>query len=194
MKVFLINFCGFTRLWYSTNYTLTVIKSIAKISYIDSYVLFRTRVTVKFSNSKICVSIYNSFTNIVLIPISVFRLTCFFNILVNLATFSITSGTFTFSSIFVSSFCSYEIVLKSASFTPASRGRLISKNSFVFLIRRNKYLCLILNLKISENLTINFSGNLFFLFFFSFLSYSWQGIYMIISISTYHDLILVFST
>ena len=140
MKVFSINFWGFTRLRYFKKCTLIVIKLIVKTSYIDSYVLFRKRATVKFINSKICVTIYNSFTNIVLIPISVFKLTCLLNILANLATLSITSGTFRFFGVFVSNFCSYEIVLKDASFTPTNHGRLLPKNSFAFLIRRKMYL------------------------------------------------------
>ena len=112
MKVFLINFWGFTRLRYFTKCTLIVIKSIAKISYIASYVLFKTRATVKLINSKICVAIYKFFTNIVLVLISVFKLTCLLNILTNLATSSITSGTFRFFGVFVSNFCPYPIVLK----------------------------------------------------------------------------------
>ena len=132
MKVFLINFWGFTRLRYFTKCTLIVIKLIAKISYIDSYVLFRTRATVKRINSKICVPIYNSFTNIVLIIISVFKLLCLINILANLTTFSITSGTCRFFGVFVSNFCFYEIVLKDASFTPTNHGRLLSRNSTSF--------------------------------------------------------------
>ena len=112
MKVFLINFWWFTRLRYFMECTLIVIKSIAKISYIAFYVLFRTRATVKFINSKICVAIYNSFTNIILIPINVFKLQCLFNILTNLPTFSITLGTFRFFSVSVSNFCPYQIILK----------------------------------------------------------------------------------
>ena len=135
MKVVLIIFSGFTRLRHFATCTLTAIKSIAKISYITSYLLFRTSATLKFINSKISVAIYNSFTHIVLIPISVFKHTCLLNILANLATFSTTSGTFRFFSVFVNSFFSYEIVLKGASFNPTNHGGLLSKNSFVFLIR-----------------------------------------------------------
>ena len=65
--------------------TLIVIKSRAKISYIASYVLFTTRATVNFMNSKICVAIYNSFTNIVLIPTRVLKLLCLLNIATTLA-------------------------------------------------------------------------------------------------------------
>ena len=107
MKVFLTNFSGFTRLRCFTKCTLAVIKSIAKSSYIASYVLFRTRGTGKFINNKICVAIHNSFTNIVLIPISVFKLTCLLKILTNLATLTVTSGTFRFSGVSVSNFCPY---------------------------------------------------------------------------------------
>ena len=142
MKVLLIVFWGFTRLKYFTKWSLIVIKSIAKISYLFSYVLFRTRATVKLLYSKICVAIYNSFRNIVFIPISVFKLTCLLNILTNLVTFSITSGTFRFFGVFFGNFCSSEIALKDASVTSTNHGRLLPKNSFVFLIRRKKYLCL----------------------------------------------------
>ena len=79
MKVYLVNIWGFNRLRYFSKCTLIVIKSIAKISYITSYVLLRTGATVKFINSKICVAIYNSLSNIVLIPISFFNSTCPFN-------------------------------------------------------------------------------------------------------------------
>ena len=113
MKVFLTNFSGFTRLRCFTKCTLAVIKSIAKSSYIASYVLFRTRGTGKFINNKICVAIHNSFTNIVLIPISVFKLTCLFKILTNLATLTVTSGTFRFSGVSVSNFCPYFFALVS---------------------------------------------------------------------------------
>ena len=61
IKVFLINFWEFTRFRYFTKFTLTVIKLIAKISYIASYVLFRIRATIKFLNSIICIAIYNPF-------------------------------------------------------------------------------------------------------------------------------------
>ena len=105
MKVFLTNFGGFTQLRYFTKCILIVIKSIAKNSYIASYVLFRTRATGKFINSKFCVAIHNSFANIVLIPISVFKLTCILKILTSLATFTDTSGTFRFSGVSVSNFC-----------------------------------------------------------------------------------------
>ena len=81
MKVFLINFRGFIRLRYFPKCTLIVIQSIAKISYISSYVLLRTTATMNFENRKIGVAIYNSFTNIVLNPTSFFKLTCFLNIL-----------------------------------------------------------------------------------------------------------------
>ena len=67
MKVYLINIWGFNRLRYLTKCTLTSIKSIAKISSITSYVLFRTEATMKLINSKICVAIYNPLSNIVLI-------------------------------------------------------------------------------------------------------------------------------
>ena len=59
MNVYLINIWGFNRLRYFTKCILVVIKSLTKISYITSYVLFRTRATMKFINSKICVAIYN---------------------------------------------------------------------------------------------------------------------------------------
>ena len=143
MKVFLINFCGFTRLRYFTKCTLIVIKTIAKISYIASYILFGTRATLKFINSKICIAIYNPFTNIVLIPISVFKLTCLLNILPNKATFSIISGNFRFFGVFVNNFCFYKIVLKGASFPSDNHGMLFSRNNFVFLIRRKECLSLI---------------------------------------------------
>ena len=116
MKVFLINFWGFALLRYFMKCTLTVIKTIAKISYIASY-MFRTRATVKFMNSKINFAIYNPFTNIVLIPISVFKLACLFIILTNLGTFTITSSTFRFFGVYVINFCSYQIVLKGARCT-----------------------------------------------------------------------------
>ena len=76
MKVQFINIWGFTRLRYFSKCINIVIKSIAKISYITSYALFRTGATVKLINSKICVVIYNSLSNILIIPISVFRLPC----------------------------------------------------------------------------------------------------------------------
>ena len=143
MKVQLILIWGFNRLRYFSKCTLIVIKSKAKISYITSCVLFRTGATVKFINSKICVAVYNSLSNILLIPISVFKLTCLLNILTDLATFTITSSTFRFFGVVVINFCSYQIVLKGANFTPTNHGRLLPKNSFVFLIRCKKYLCLI---------------------------------------------------
>ena len=59
MNVYLINIWGFNRLRYFTKCILVVIKLLTKISYITSYVLFRTRATMKFINSKICVAIYN---------------------------------------------------------------------------------------------------------------------------------------
>ena len=65
-------------------------KSTAIISYIASYVLFRTRATMKFLKSKICVAIN---TNIVLTPISVFKLICVINIVTNLAMFTFLSDT-----------------------------------------------------------------------------------------------------
>ena len=142
-KVFLINFLGFTRLRYFKKCTLIVMKSIAKISYITSYVLFITRATVKFINSNICASIYNSFTNILLIPISAFKLKCIVNILTNLATFTIKSGNFGFFGVSVSNFCIYQIILMGTSFTPTNHGRLLPKNSFVLLVRCKKYLCFI---------------------------------------------------
>ena len=74
-------FGGITRHRYFTKCTLIVIKSIVKIIYIDSYTLFRTSAIVEFINSKMGVAICNSFMNILLIPISVFKLTCPLNIL-----------------------------------------------------------------------------------------------------------------
>ena len=71
MKVQLIHIWGFNRLRYFLKCTLLVIKSKAKISYITSCVLFRIGATVKFINSKICVAVYNSLSNIVLISIRV---------------------------------------------------------------------------------------------------------------------------
>ena len=130
----MINFWGFARIRCFTKCTIIVMKSIAKTTYIATYVLFRMTALVKFINSKICVAIYNSLTNIVLIPVSVIKLTCLLNILSILA--------FRFF-VFVSYFCSYQIVLKGASFTPTNHRRLLPNNSFVFLIRRKKYLCLI---------------------------------------------------
>ena len=56
MKVYLINIWEFNRLRYFTKCILIVIKSIAKISYITSYVLFSTGATVKFMNSKIWIA------------------------------------------------------------------------------------------------------------------------------------------
>ena len=76
-----LTFGGITRHRYFTKYTLIVIKSIVKIIYIDSYILFRTSGIVEFINSKMGVAICNSFMNILLIPISVFKLTCPLNIL-----------------------------------------------------------------------------------------------------------------
>ena len=127
MKVFLINIWGFTRLRYFMECTLIVIKSIAKISYIAFYVFFRIRATVKFINSKICVTIYNSFANIILIPINVFKLQCLFNILTNLPTFSITSGNFRFFSVSVSNFCPYQIILKMRALRQPIMGSFFQK-------------------------------------------------------------------
>ena len=76
-----LTFWGITRHRYFTKCTLIVIKSIVKIIYIDSYILFRTSAIVEFINSKMGVAICNSFMNILLIPISVFKLTCPLNIL-----------------------------------------------------------------------------------------------------------------
>ena len=143
MKKFLINFWGFTRLRYFKKCTLIVIMLIAKISFIASYVLLRIRATGKFINRKICVAIYNTSTNIVIIPISVFKLTCLLNILTNLPMFSITSDTCRFFGLSVSKFCLYRIILKGASVTSTSHERLLPKNSLVFLIRCKKYMCLI---------------------------------------------------
>ena len=126
MKVFLINFCGFTQLRYFTKCTLIVIKTIAKISYIASYILFRTWATVKFINSKFSIAIYNPFTNILLIPISVFKPTCLLNILTNLATFIIASSTFRFFGIYVINFSSYQTVLKGASSMPTNEKGCLS--------------------------------------------------------------------
>ena len=140
MNVFLINFWEFTGLRYFTKYTLLVIKSIAKISYIASYILFRARTTMKFINSKICVATYNSFRKIVIIPI---KLTCLLIIPRNLATFFVTSVNFRWFGVSVSNFCPYQIILKVASFPPSLHGRLLPQNSFMFLIRCKKYLCLI---------------------------------------------------
>ena len=106
MKVYLINIWGVDRLRYFMKYTLTFIKSIAKISYITSYVLFGTGATLKFINSKICVAIYNSLSNIVLFPISVFKLICLLNLLTNLAMCIISIlSTFRFFGVFVITFC-----------------------------------------------------------------------------------------
>ena len=143
MNVFLTNFWEFTGLRYFTKCTLIVIKSIAKISFIDSYLLFRARTTAKLISSKICVVIYNSFTNIVLVPISVFKLTCLLNIPRNLATFFVTSGNFRCFSVSVSNFYHYQIIFKVASFTPSNHGRLLPQIRFMFLIRCKKYLSLI---------------------------------------------------
>ena len=76
-----LTFWGIMRHRYFTKCTLIVIKSIVKIIYIDSYILFRTSAIVEFINSKMGVAICNSFMNILLIPISVFKLTCPLNIL-----------------------------------------------------------------------------------------------------------------
>ena len=135
----------FIWLRYFTKCFLIVIKLIAKICYIAFHVLFGKRATVEFINSKICVSIYNSFTNIALTPVSVLKLTRILNILTKQPPFSITSGTFRFFGVSVSNFRSNQIVLKGASFT------ILLRSSFLFLIRRKKYLCLIWNfLKISQ--------------------------------------------
>ena len=139
----MINIWGFNRLRYFSKCTLIVIKSIAKISYITFYVLFRTRTSVKFIKSKTCAVIYNSLSNILRIPISVFKLTCLLNILTKLATFTIRFNTFRFFGVFIIGFWSKQIILKGASFTPTNHGRLLAKNSFVFLIWRKKYLYLI---------------------------------------------------
>ena len=69
--------------------------------------MFRKTATVKFMDSKICVAIYNPFTNMVLIPMSLFKLACLLKILTNVATFTITWGTFRFSGVSVSNFCPY---------------------------------------------------------------------------------------
>ena len=135
IKVFLINFLWFTRLWYFTQCIIIVIKTTAKIRYIASYILFRTRATVKFMNSKICLAICDPFKNIVFIPISIFKLMCLLSILTNLGTSIITSSTFKFFGIYVTNFCSYQTVLKGASFTLTSLGRLLPKNNLVFHIR-----------------------------------------------------------
>ena len=76
--------------------TCIVTISTGKISYIALYVLFRTRAMTKFANSKICIAICKSFTNIALVTISDFKLTYLLSILTNLATFSTTLGTFRF--------------------------------------------------------------------------------------------------
>ena len=143
MNVFLINFYGFTRLRYFTKCTLIVIKTIAKIGYIACYILFRTRAPVKFINSKIYIAMYNPFTNIVFIPISVLKLTCVLNILTNLEMFTITSSTFRFLGVYVINYISYQIIHRSASFTLNNHGRRFSRNSFEFQIRRKKHLCFI---------------------------------------------------
>ena len=129
-----LTFGSLPDLQYFTKCTLIVTELIAKISYIAIYVLFITRAAVKYISIKTCVAIYNSFTN------SVFRLTRLFEILRNLVAFSITLASFRFIGIFVINFCSHEIILKSANFTPANHGRLLPQNSFVFLIR-HKSIC-----------------------------------------------------
>ena len=143
MKVYLINIWGFNRLRYFTKCTLTAIKSTAKISSITSYVLFRTGATMKLINIKICVAIDNPLSNIVLIPINVFKLTCLLNILANLATFTITSSTFRFFGVFVINFCTYQIVLKGGSLCKPIMGRFSPKTVLCSLIGRKKYLRLI---------------------------------------------------
>ena len=127
MKVSLINIWAFNWLRYFTKCTLIAIKSLVQISYITSYVLFRARATVKFINSKVCGAIYNSLLNIVLIPISIFKLTSLLNILTNLATFTFTSNTFRFFGAFVINFCFYQIVLKGVIYTSTNHGRLHPK-------------------------------------------------------------------
>ena len=138
MKAFLINFWvftliniwGFTQLIYFTKCTLTIIKSIANISCIGSYVLPRTRVKMKFIDIKISVAIYNSFMNIVYIAISVFKLTCLFNTQTNLVMFAVTWVTFRFAGVSVCNICPYQIIFKDLSFTSTNHGRLLPKKQF----------------------------------------------------------------
>ena len=80
---------------------------------------------MKFVTSKICVAIYNSFTNITLMTISVFKLICLLDILRNLATFTIPSGTFRFLDVFVCNFCTYQITFQGASFMQANQRRIL---------------------------------------------------------------------
>ena len=135
MKVLLINFWRFTRHRYFPKCTLTVIKSIAKICCTASYILFRTRATMKFVTSKICVAIYNSITNIVLTPISVFKLACLVNILTNRTMFTVTSRTFRLLGVSTSNFWPYQIFLKVWALRQSIMGGF-SPNSFMFLVRR----------------------------------------------------------
>lgn len=75
-----------------------IIKSVAKVNYVDSYVLFKTR-TTKYVNSQSCVAVDNSFMmDIVLITISTFKLTWIVNILTTLTMCTITWGMFKFPS------------------------------------------------------------------------------------------------
>ena len=81
----------------------------SKNSFTASCMLFRTLAKMKFVTSKICVAIYNSFTNTTLITISVFKLIYLLDILRNLATFTAASVTFRFLDVFVWNFCPYQI-------------------------------------------------------------------------------------
>ena len=72
VKMFLINFWGFTRLRLFPKSTVIIIQSIVKIGYIAFYVLLRTIARIKFVNGKTYAAIYTSLTNIVLIPISIY--------------------------------------------------------------------------------------------------------------------------
>ena len=104
---------------------------------------------MKFLNSKIWVAIYNSFTNIVLISISVFKLTCLLNILKNLPKYTVISGTFRFLGVSVSSFCPYQIILKGASFTSSNHGRILPERVLFFSFGVRS-VC-VPHLKLSEN-------------------------------------------
>ena len=127
--MFLINFLDFSQIRYFPKRNLIVIKLIAKINYIVSYVLFRTRTTMKFVNSKICVAIYSSF-----------KLTSLLNLQTNMATLIVKFGIFAFFGVCVSNFCPYQMALKSMNFTPTNNGRLIPRNNFMLLAQRQKYL------------------------------------------------------
>ena len=120
----------------------------SKNSFTASYMLFRTLAKMKFVTSKSCVAIYNSFTNITLITISVFKLICLLDILRHLATFTIASGTFKFLDVFVCSFCTYQITFQGASFMQTNQRRILPQIKQVCAPRLAYF---VLHLKPSEN-------------------------------------------